>query len=330
MRNPRSCHRVAAAVALAALLVAALSVGAQAPAVAGADTRNVAERLGYPADARLLVIHADDVGMMSTVNRATFEAFENGWITSASILVVAPWFPEVAQFAARNPDADFGVHLALTSEWSTLRWGPVSPRALVPTLVDAEGYLPRLAAPVLERASLADAEQELRAQFERARAAGIRISHLDSHMATLFQRAEFFALYGRVGRAYGIPVLFERAEPGRNVPGYDRPHPPLVDRVLDIKPGVAAERWLETYQEMLAPLPPGVYQLIVHLGYDDAELRAATFDHPDWGAAWRQNDFDTVRNPAFHRFLREQNFILVSWRDLARALPEDWSTAPPQ
>src|ERR1700683_3691876 len=84
------------------------------------------ERLGYPASARLLLIHADDLGMSHSVNRATFEALEKGWITSASILVPCPWFPEVVKWVKEHPDADVGIHQALNSEWTGLRWGSVS------------------------------------------------------------------------------------------------------------------------------------------------------------------------------------------------------------
>ena len=79
--------------------------------------------------------------------------------------------------------------------------------------------------------------------------------------------------------------------------------------------------WLAAYQKLLAPLPPGAYELIVHLGYDDAEMRGATADHPDWGSAWRQSDLDLVKSPAFREFLHAQGFILVRWADLARAMP---------
>src|SRR5207247_1763857 len=96
------------------------------------------ERLGHPRSARLLVIHADDLGMAHTVNRASFEALERGWITSASIMVPCPWFPEVARFARAHPDADLGLHLVLTSEWTTFRWGPLSPVDQVPSLLDPD------------------------------------------------------------------------------------------------------------------------------------------------------------------------------------------------
>src|SRR5437879_1654155 len=121
------------AVALAVLvgLLASVSVNAQV------TPATVQERLGYPQSARLLVIHADDSGMTHSENRATFEAFEKGWITSSSILVTCPWFPEVVQFAKTHPDADFGVHMAVNSEWTGFRWGPVSSVDKVSSLVDA-------------------------------------------------------------------------------------------------------------------------------------------------------------------------------------------------
>src|SRR5262245_43653946 len=99
----------------------------------------VQEKLGYPANARLLIIHADDYGMSHSVNRATTEALENGWITSASILVPCPWFPEVARIASKHPDWDLGIHQALNSEWTDFRWGSVSGRDKVPSLYDPQG-----------------------------------------------------------------------------------------------------------------------------------------------------------------------------------------------
>ncbi len=294
---------------------------ALAAAVSAAHAATLQERLGHPADARLLVIHADDLGMAQAVNRATFEALEQGWITSASILVPCPWFPEVAGWARSHPNADLGVHLALNSEWTTFRWRPLLAGREVPSLVDEHGYLPLLETTVAERARPREVERELRAQVDAARAAGIAVSHLDSHMAALFQTPELFAVYRRLGESYRVPLLIERLgeRGGADSPWAAGPQPQaLVDRVLSISPGVAPANWLEAYKQLLAPLPAGVYQLIVHLGYDDPEMRAATADHPDWGAAWRQADLELVRSEAFRDFLRQQGFVLVSWKELAR------------
>src|SRR5512144_1456296 len=142
---------VATAIALASLSVRAVG-------------QTVQERLGYPASARLLIIHADDFGMSHSVNRATSAALENNWITSSSILVPCPWFPEAAQWARAHQDADLGIHLALTSEWTSLRWGPVIGRNAVPSLLDKDGYMPLLETTAGAQAKPVEAERELRAQ----------------------------------------------------------------------------------------------------------------------------------------------------------------------
>ena len=86
-----------------------------------------------------------------------------------------------------------------------------------------------------------------------------------------------------------------------------------------MQPDVPAAEWQSAYEKLLTPLPPGVYELIVHLGYDDDEMRGATSDHPDWGAAWRERDLAVVKSESFRAFLRKQGFVLIGWKDLARA-----------
>jgi len=307
-------------VAVSLSFALALCVAQTAPNPNG---KTVAERLGYPANSRLLVIHADDFGMMHTVDHAIEDAFEHHWVTSASIMVPCPWFPEVARWAKAHPDADLGLHLTLNADWTSYRWRPVSARPNS-SLVDPDGYLPLLTEYVDKHAKMPDVEAELRAQVDKAEAAGIKPSHLDSHMGTLFSTQPLFHVYLELGRHYHIPLLLTR-EPSDAMnpplpPGFNMNAVP-VDKVLQMTRNVGKDKWLATYEKMLAPLPPGTYELIVHLAYDDDEIRAATFDHPDWGAQWRQNDLDTVSSPAFQKFLKDQHFILVSWRDLARSIP---------
>ena len=176
--------------------LAGLILPGQEPA-AGAN-RTVQERLGHPASARLLVIHADDLGMAHSVNRATFEALEQGWITSASILVPCPWFPEVARWARAHPEADLGIHLALNSEWTGFRWSAVSSRVTCRRSSIPRAISPSSSRPC-RRARIPEVERELRAQVDRAKARGIRLSHLDSHMGTLFQIGEPDRGLSRVG-----------------------------------------------------------------------------------------------------------------------------------
>lgn len=162
--------KAVALLAMASMVLSGCGPGparAASPAVAAAVARD------KPAVSRRLVLHADDFGMTHSVNRAITQAFENHWITSASILVPAPWFPEVAKFAHDHPDADLGIHLALNSEWTSLRWGPIAPRDRVRSLLDEHGYLRLLETDVAARALVPEVETELVAQIEMARAAGI-------------------------------------------------------------------------------------------------------------------------------------------------------------
>lgn len=304
-------------------LLAMFCVALSLPASTQNQPKTVQERLGYPASARLLVIHADDLGMNHSVNRATFEALEKGWITSASILVPCPWFPEVARWAKQHPNADLGIHLALTSEWTDLRWGPVSGPSRVPSLLDADGYFPLDTPAVVQNAKIPDVEYELRLQIGRAKTAGIPVTHLDMHMAGMVSSGELFGVYRKLRDAYKLPILLE--PPGTHGPpaGISVPAEEItMQRIITMEPGIAAQNWADWYKKQLAPLPPGVYQMIVHLAYDDEEMRGATWDHADWGAAWRQRDLDMVKSAEFRRFLKEQGFVLVTWRELGKARAE--------
>jgi predicted glycoside hydrolase/deacetylase ChbG (UPF0249 family) len=285
----------------------------------------VQERLGYPPTAKLLIIHADDFGAGHSVNRATSEALEKGYITSSSILVPCPWFPEVVEWAKAHPDADLGIHQALTSEWANYRWGPVTSKDQVPSLLDASGYLPLDTPPVAKNAKMNEVERELRAQIDRAQAMGIHLTHLDSHMAALFDTTDLYQVYLKMGHHYNLPIL----EEWEGVHGPLGVKPPademLVQKVISIDPGTPADKWVAWYEDQLKPLGPGVYEIIVHLAFDDDEMRGMAANHPDWGAAWRQHDFDMVKSAEFHQFLKDNGFTLVGWKDLAKALPKDYS-----
>jgi predicted glycoside hydrolase/deacetylase ChbG (UPF0249 family) len=312
---PMTCIQFIVAVVLS------LSVITLAPAQTPGKT--VQERLGYSANSRLLVIHADDFGMNHSVNRAIAEALEKHWVTSASILVPCPWFPETVQFAKSHPDADLGVHQALNSEWTNYRWGPVTSRDKVPSLLDPQGYLPLDRPETVNNAKPDEVETELRAQIDRAHSMGIHLTHLDSHMGALLQTKPLYDVYLKMGLTYGLPLLSEE-DGGHGLKGGMPTDEILLKRVVEISPGVTPQDWVSWYEKTLSSLGPGVYEMIVHLAYDDEEMRGATWNHPDWGAAWRQRDLNMLKSAEFHEFLKDQGFILVGWRDLAKALPKDY------
>ncbi len=169
-------------------------------------TQSVVEQLGFASTDRVAVVHVDDIGMCHAANVGAFEALENGPATCGSLMVPCPWFLEAASRARANAGFDLGVHLTLNAEWTEYRWGPVSGRSRVPSLCDAQGYLPRSVVEVLKNARPEEVEIELRAQIERALAAGIDVTHLDSHMGTLFF-PQFFDLLARLAADYRLPVF---------------------------------------------------------------------------------------------------------------------------
>ncbi|HEX3184445.1 MAG TPA: polysaccharide deacetylase family protein [Pyrinomonadaceae bacterium] len=289
---------------------------------ASAQTRTLAERLGYPADAKLLIVHADDLGMSHSVNLATIKAFESGLVNSGSIMVPCPWFSEIATYARGNPQADLGLHLTLTSEWTAFRWGPVTSKDRVSSLLDKNGYFYLTESDAAAKADVKEVEMEIRAQVERARAFGIQPTHLDSHMGTLYQSKALFEVFLKVAREYKLPVRvaktwFSQAD---FLPSTLSPDDVFIDRTLDINPAVAPEDWAKFYTEALKKLEPGVTEVIIHLAYDDAEMRGATFDHPNWGAAWRQRDLEFFTSDAFRQLLRDEKIKLITWRELGKLL----------
>jgi predicted glycoside hydrolase/deacetylase ChbG (UPF0249 family) len=284
------------------------------------EVKPLAARLGYPAGAKLLIVHADDLGAAHSVNAATFRAFETGLVNSASIMAPCPWLPEVATYARSHPDADLGLHLTLTSEWKTYRWGGVLPKERAPSLYAPDGYLYMTEDVAAAHLDVREAEAEVRAQIARARAAGISPTHLDAHMRTLHQTRPLFEMFLRVAREERLPALVSREWFARwpFLPESLGADGIVVDRVIDIDPSVPPARWAEFYGGLIKELKPGVTQLIVHLAYDDEEMRAVALDHPDWGAAWRQRDFDFVTGDEFRRLLKEHNVRLVTWREIGK------------
>ena len=284
-------------------------------------TKSLAEKLGYTRDAKLVIVHGDDLGMTHSVNAASIKGLESGLVTSASIMVPCPWFPEMAEYSKAHPDADLGLHLTLTSERVFYRWGPVAARDKVSSLVDSNGYF-HLSWNETTHIDAREVEVELRAQMERALAMGVRPTHLDSHQYRLFENGnEIFQSVLRLGREYKLPVFVVRDWFAER-PYLETSLGPgdlVVDHTVTMETGVAPENWADFYVKALKNLQPGVTVFIIHLAFDDVEMRAATRERDTWGAAWRRRDFDFFTSDRFRELVREQNIKLVTWRQLAQA-----------
>ena len=279
-------------------------------------------RLGYPPDAKLLIINADDLAMSHSENDASFTALDQKLVTSATVMVPAPWFGEVAAYAKTHPDADLGLHLTLTAEWQTFRWGPVTPRNLVPSLVGPDGNFYASTDEFVQHAKVNEVETEIRAQIERAKAMGVNPTHLDAHMHSLYATPALFAVLRKVAKEYRLPIRMARNDvPFRDLLRYVDAGDPFPDAIFshegdDVQPA----RWKEFYLDIIKNLQPGVNELFVHLAHDDAEMRAVTVNFDDWGAAWRQRDVDVISSPEFRKALADNHIILIGWRPIQQLL----------
>jgi predicted glycoside hydrolase/deacetylase ChbG (UPF0249 family) len=285
------------------------------------QTKTVAERLGYPADSKLLIIHADDLAVAHSEDAASFDALDQHAVTSASIMVPCPWLTEVAAYGKAHPDADLGLHLTLSAEWKTYRWGPVESKDRVPSLLDPSGSLWPEVEPAVRNIKAEEAEREIRAQIEHAVAMGIHPTHLDSHMGVLFARPDLFAVYVKVAREYKLPFLAVRTpDAPKELLAQLSEKDVILDSLVMAYPAVGAANWKTFYVNAIKNLRPGVTEIIVHLAHDDAESQAIMVDHPDYGAAWRQRDYDVVTSAEFKQALEGNHVILIQWRDLKRLL----------
>jgi len=276
---------------------------------------------------KLLILHADDFGMCHSKNLAVMRAFETGAISSASIMMPCAWVAEAVEWVKKNPNADVGLHLTLTSEWSSIRWRPVAPVDQVKGLLDPQGYMWRSVEEVVRHAKPQEVETEIRAQIELALQMGLKPTHLDSHMGTLYADARFFEVFLKVGMEYKIPpmvfsptpeMMLMAAARGLNYREmYQRIQAaglPTIDFLNpQYAPGESKEKHRQRLHEYLRTLRPGVNELIVHLGMDDPEGNAVTD-----GWRYRVQELEILQEPEFKRILREQNIRLFTYRELAR------------
>ena len=267
----------------------------------------LAQRLGYPADAKLLIINADDLGFCHSANVSVFECLGTGLVTSATLMVPCPWAREAA---ARYRGEDIGVHLTLTAEHELYRWGPITH---APSLLGGDGGFPRTVEDVWDHADLDEVRRECRAQIERAILWGFDVSHLDAHMATLQLRPEFFDVYLDLAVEFGLPLrmLGQRVEeyvgfPARTVAA--EAGATFTDHMVFV-PGVGSR---QTFAERLGRLRPGVTETLVHPAVDSPELRAIA---SDWEG--RVDDHELIlAGDALRATLAEAGVTLIGYRAL--------------
>jgi predicted glycoside hydrolase/deacetylase ChbG (UPF0249 family) len=283
----------------------------------------LAERLGFERDQAVLLVTADDIGFVHSVNRAFIQGLDEGVIQSGSVMVVCPWFAEVASLAALRPSADLGVHLTLTCESPPYRWGPVL-GPLVPSLIRSDGSFPETEAEVVAHADVAEVERELRAQVDIARRAGLRLTHLDSHMGTLYHRVDFFEAMQRVAIDEHLPIRYPapwyKADGLARQAGLHEAQLPRIENVVSPSEEISPAGWLEYYVRAVEDLPAGVTELVFHPGFDDDEMRAAYAGIEGWGAAWRQRDIEVACDPRLREAIKRRGAVMIGWAAIAELM----------
>jgi len=275
--------------------------------------------LGYPYDARLLIINADDFGMCNAINQAIIRTLKEGVVQSTSLMVPCPWALHAMHFLRDNPDIPFGVHLTAICDADDYGWRPLTSREKVPSLVDETGYFwsSERMTEFLAQLSLDQLEMEFRAQIEFVLAAGLKPSHLDWHYLRNGGRKDILELmfhlakeYGLAMRVTGEPLIQKVQSQGLPTNDYDLLDSYSLDPV----------KKFAQYAQLLHELPVGLSEWAVHPGLDSAELFAI---EPD-GKQFRQTDFDFWISQEAKDLVKKEGIILLDYR----ALQAVWNGKP--
>ncbi len=152
-----------------------------------------------------LVIRCDDVGMCHAGNMAVRKLIASGIPFSTSVMIACPWYLEAVEILKDQPQISVGIHLTLNSEWKHYKWGPVLGPSEVPTLVDENGHFHTTSADFAAAdVDLDEVRRELRAQIDRALAAGLEIDYLDYHMLTAVSTPELTEIVEQLAKEYGL------------------------------------------------------------------------------------------------------------------------------
>jgi chitin disaccharide deacetylase len=281
--------------------------------------KNLAEMLGYPKDSKLLIIHADDMGLAHSVNTACIKAFNNKGITSGSIMIPCPWATEIEAYVKANPGLDVGIHLTMTAEWNLYKWGGITSSDQISSLLDKNNYFYPSVEELGKAVKGAEAEKELKAQIDRAIASGVQPTHLDTHMGSVLANPELVKIYLSLSDIYHLPVLFPRAYLSWFTPDVAKSMGSkifLLDNLFMLEPKMISGNWIDPYKKAIESMKPGLNEIIVHLAVDNDEMQAVTKGHDDYGSVWRQHDLDMVSSQEFKELLKTNNIILIGWRQI--------------
>jgi predicted glycoside hydrolase/deacetylase ChbG (UPF0249 family) len=280
-----------------------------------------------------LIINADDYGMCHSFNRGIQQLLTEQVISSATLMMPCPWVREAALWSAAHAQYDVGVHLTLTSEWESYRWGPVNREGDTRSLVTSEGYFPADCRSVEQRADSTQVKAELTRQIELALQLGVDPTHLDNHMGSVYGREtgrHFLDVVLDLCAEYRLPFRLPRSTYGVDIPPEMEHMAAAMAQLADDR-GVLILDYLlglpfqteqpQTYNEvrsdmaeLLHSLRPGVTEIIIHPSPATEELKAIM---PMWQR--RLMEFELFRDPAIQHMMQKENIKLIHWKDLREA-----------
>ncbi len=307
----------------AALFFTACHTATKKETTPGITARTQAERLGFPAGKKVIILHADDAGMCREANEAVQYLLENNFIQSTSVMAPCAYADEMIRWAIAHPGKDVGMHLTLTSEWKTWSWGPVSDPATVPGLIDKEGKLWHEVPGVLLHASADEVEKEIRAQIEKSIRLGHRPTHIDTHMGTLYARPEFAKRFLKVAVDYNIPAnAIDLSDPEivkhfrkagypitKKVVRYMNKYPlPKLDFFTSAPKGNTYEEKIENFKQLVRSLKPGLTEIIFHPSVESDTLKSIT-------GSWQQRvwEYKMFSDTGLIRFFKDEGIIFTNW-----------------
>ena len=304
---------------------------------------NIAEKLGYNRDAKLLIIHGDDIGVSHSVNIASFDGYKNNAINSGSAMIPSPWIKEVAAFHKKNPNYDIGLHLTLTAEWKNYKWDGVSSSNEITSLLNTDFEFYDNTSDVNKNANPEEVRKELQAQIDFSRQIGLNPTHIDTHMGALAVNKKLWRVYIEVGHKNKLVSMVTKTR-ALNLFDDEFPMPdyivpvndiymlyPGADRTFleesfgeDLASSVIVEDiykyddWYELYSNKIKSLKPGLNVFLLHLGYNNEELKAVTIDHPEYGSLWRQLDYDVFNSKEIKQLITKVDIKLVTWGEIQK------------
>jgi predicted glycoside hydrolase/deacetylase ChbG (UPF0249 family) len=290
---------------------------------------SILQRLGYSPNDRVLIIHADDIGMCQATLPAIADLFEFGVVSSAALMAPCPWFPQAAAFCRAHPSADVGVHLTLNCEWVSYRWAPIATRDAATGLLDEQGYFHQWPAATFEHADAAAVAAELEAQVQRALAAGVDPTHADAHMGTAMH-PRFLAEYLRLAERHRLPPMLLANPAGHGMlPAGDAAAVaeyarlagelsgrgvPLFDDIRMLPLDNPADH-VGVMKQIVDELRPGLTMLILHPAQDTPELRAIA---PDWRC--RAANYAACMSADLRDHIRASGVDVIGYRPLRDAM----------